>query len=255
MTSSSASENRFIVLQGAYNVRDLGGYPAAFGQTRWGMLFRADGLHQLSTDDQHMLRTRGVKTVIDLRHGSEVERQPNVFAQADDIRYHKIPIFRASIAGSSNNQTPDLPAIYRYIVEECRAGVTEVLATIADAEEGGVLFHCTAGKDRTGVIAALLLDMAGVDADTIADDYALTTNAMLHIRPQLLERVREEGGSVEGMERLLSSHREDMLDFMTYLHERYGSAAQYIREIGLTSEQILRLQQRLTASQAASHSA
>lgn len=253
MTLPSASANRFIALQGAYNVRDLGGYPAGTGQTRWGMLFRADALHHLSTDDQHLLRTRGIKTVIDLRHGAEVETQPNVFAEADDVRYHNIPIFRASVAGNASGQTPDLPSIYRYIVEECRAGVTEVLTTIADAETGGVLFHCTAGKDRTGIIAALLLDMAGVDAETIADDYALTTAAMTHIRPRLLERVREEGGSVEQMERLLSSHREDMLGFMAYLHERYGDAAQYAREIGLTDEHIARLRERLIASQAASH--
>jgi len=245
MTLTSASTNRFVTLQGAYNVRDLGGYPTETGQTHWGVLFRADALHQLSDDDQQILRKRGVKTVIDLRHGAEIETQPNVFANADDIRYHNIPIFRSSVSGNSSGQTPDLPSIYRYIIEECRAGVSEALTTIADAEAGGVVFHCTAGKDRTGIIAALLLDIAGVEANTIADDYALTTGAMTHIRPRLLERVREEGGSVEQMDRLLSSHREDMLDFMTYLHERYSNAAQYAREIGLTGEQIVRLQRRL----------
>lgn len=245
MTETSTSTNRFIALQGAYNVRDLGGYPSAAGETRWGTLFRADALHSLSAEDQQRLRARGVRTVIDLRHSAETSAQPNVFAEAEDIRYHNIPIFRAAVSGQQSVQTPDLRTIYRYIVEDCRDGLTEVLTTIADAEEGGVLFHCTAGKDRTGIVAALLLDLAGVAAETIADDYALTTGAMAHIRPKLLARVREEGGSVEQMDRLLSSHREDMLDFMGYLYQRYSGAAHYIREIGLTDEQIARLQRRL----------
>ncbi|MDL1902774.1 tyrosine-protein phosphatase, partial [Anaerolineae bacterium CFX9] len=162
MTHSSVF-SRHIMLEGAYNVRDLGGLSTSYGETRRGVIFRADALHQLTEADQQVLRDKGVRTVIDLRHSTEIDAQPNVFANDETIRYFKIPIFRAAVSGHSEGHTPDLPAIYRYIIDECRISINEVLTTIADAKTGGVLFHCTAGKDRTGIITALLLDMVGVD--------------------------------------------------------------------------------------------
>jgi protein-tyrosine phosphatase len=237
----TTSALRWVRLNGATNVRDLGGYAAGGRTTRWGKVYRSDGLHRLDADDQQALIDRGVRMVIDLRHASETESQPNVFAASEAVQYVNIPLFRAAPAAASTSAVPDLPTIYRYIVDECQAGLREVMEAIAGAGDGAVVFHCTAGKDRTGIVTALLLGAAGVDAETIADDYALTTEAMQHLRPHLLAQAELAGGGTEHIDRLLSSHREDMLSLLGYMGERYGDAAAYLRSLGLSDAQIDRL--------------
>lgn len=240
----TVTASRWVTLSGATNVRDLGGYQADSGITRWGTLFRADGMHRLSEDDQRALIGRGVRTMIDLRHASEIETQPNVFARSSDVRYLNIPILRIMPATPDASRIPDMATIYRYFVDECQAGLSETLSAIADADDGAVVFHCTAGKDRTGVVAALLLGLAGVGDDDIADDYALTAEAMQHLLPRLMEQAALDG-STERLKRLLSSNREDMLDLLGYMGQRYGGTAAYIRMLGLSDAQQMRLRGRL----------
>ncbi|MBW4438637.1 MAG: tyrosine-protein phosphatase [Pleurocapsa minor GSE-CHR-MK-17-07R] len=240
----TVTASRWVTLSGATNVRDLGGYQADTGITRWGTLFRADGMHRLNEDDQRALINRGVRTMIDLRHASEIAAQPNVFARSSDVRYLNIPILRAVHATPDASQIPDMATIYRYFIDECQAGLSETLSAIADADQGAVVFHCTAGKDRTGVVAALLLGLAGVGHDDIADDYALTAEAMQHLLPQMMEQAKQNG-STEVLKRLLSSNREDMLDLLAYTEQRYESIPAYIRQLGLSDAQRARLRGRL----------
>ncbi len=243
------SYDRWINVSGAVNVRDLGGYAAEAGSTRWRSFFRADNLHRLTEDDQRMLLEAGVHTVIDLRHGNEVEAAPNVFAAHPDVRYLNIPVFRQAPPSSQSVGTmPDLPTVYRYMVDHCQAGFGEALAAVADAPEGAVLYHCTAGKDRTGILTALLLRLVGVSTADIVADYALTTEAMLRLRPLLMEQVLKNGGSVEDTERMLSSEPADMETLLNYLDEQYGGVFNYLETLGLTEAQIDRIRTRLLAS-------
>jgi protein-tyrosine phosphatase len=238
----TVSGSRWVRVTGATNVRDLGGYRAEGGITRWGTIFRADSLHQLSQEDQQMLLDHGVRTVIDLRHTSETDARPNVFSSLPNIRYIPAPIFQGVPPTPDANQPMlDLPTIYRYMVDECQNGFAKALSTIADAGEGSVLFHCSAGKDRTGVLSALLLGLAGVSDETIAEDYALTTQAMLHLRPKLMAQLEATGGDPVMLDRLLSSHPEDMLNLLNYVKERYASLQNYVRLLGLSDAQIERL--------------
>lgn len=240
-----ATEARWLRLNGATNVRDLGGYCTRDGITRWGTVFRADSLHALNESEQQLLLDHGVRTIIDLRHTSETEGQPNVFRFSPCVRYFNILLFQNTRPAPHSAQKPDLPTIYRYIVDDCRPAVAEVLSVIADAGDGAVLFHCSAGKDRTGVIAALLLGLAGVPKTKIAEDYALTDLAMQDLRPRLVAQTVAAGGDPPALERLLSSYPEDMLRFLTYLDEWYGGAARYVRDLGLSSVRLQRLLDRL----------
>ncbi|MBK8025247.1 MAG: tyrosine-protein phosphatase [Chloroflexi bacterium] len=237
--------SRWIRLTGATNVRDLGGYTAHGGVTRWGALFRSDSLHKLTETDQRLLLEQGVRTIIDLRHDSEVEAKPNVFANSADVRYLNIPIFRMFEGDMGDQPALDLVSIYRYIVDECQAGVGETLTAIANAEPGAVLFHCAAGKDRTGVIAALLLRLVGVPAETVVEDFALTAEAMALLRPALLEQVLQAGGTEEIVDRLLASKASDMLTLLTYLDALYDGVIGYVRSLGLSDAQIDGLRARL----------
>ncbi len=241
---TDTTHSRWLPLEGAYNVRDLGGYAAGSGQTRWRSLLRGDSLHRLTTADRDALLAYGVRTVIDLRHSDELEAAPNVLREVPGVTYRHVPIFRG--AGSSDLvPPPSLDAVYRYIVDACRDGLREALTAIADAEPGGVLFHCTAGKDRTGIVAALVLGSVGVDAAAIADDYALTTEAMERMRPVILAQTEASGGQVGVVQHLLGSDPAVMYALLAYLNSEYGSIPAYIEALGLDAESIARLRARL----------
>jgi len=243
--------NRWIKLAGATNVRDLGGYAANGDTTRWRSVYRADNLHKLTEDDQQALLDAGVRTVIDLRHAEELETAPNLLATHPQVRYVNIPLFRAApaVAAANSGTLTDLPTIYRYMIDHCKDGIGEALTAIADAEDGAVLFHCTAGKDRTGIVSALLLRLAGVASDDIAADYSLTAEAMALLRPAILEQVRLRGGDVEATERMLGSEAADMLALLDYIETQYGQVTDYVQALGLGDTQIERLRARLTSQQ------
>jgi len=241
------SPSRWINLSGAVNVRDLGGYKTETGSTRWLNLFRADNLHRLTEEDQSILLDMGIRTIIDLRHRTEVEAAPNIFADHPQILYRNIPIFRQVPSAEQRSRIPDLSAAYRYMVENCKVGFGEALAAIADADAGAVLYHCTAGKDRTGILTALLLSLVGVAPDDIAFDYALTAEAMKRLRPIFLEQLSKMGGSVE--ETLLLSEAADMAGLLIYIDEQYGNAYKYVQSLGLTDAEISRIRTRLMSSE------
>ena len=150
---------RRIVLGKMLNLRDLGGYPAAEGRTtRWGVLLRGDNPMGLSDGDAAWLLGHGFTTIIDLRSPAEQEFLPDELANRPGFSYHFIPMS----GGEKLPNEEELIGLGYFRTLERKEIVREVLETIADAP-GGVLFHCMAGKDRTGCIAALLLTLAGVD--------------------------------------------------------------------------------------------
>jgi protein-tyrosine phosphatase len=243
--------NRWIKLTGATNVRDLGGYTAGETTTRWQAVYRADNLHKLTNDDQQALLGAGVRTIIDLRHSEEVQTAPNLLATHPQVRYINIPLFRAApaVSAANNGTLTDLPTIYRYMIDHCQEGIGEALTAIAEAKDGAVLFHCTAGKDRTGIVSALLLRLAGVATDDIATEYALTAEAMALLRPIILEQVLLRGGDVEATERMLGSEAADMLALLDYIDAQYGQVTDYMQALGMSDTQVERLRQRLLSQQ------
>jgi len=237
------TESRWIALNGAFNVRDLGGYPLPDGVTRWGELLRGDSLHRLTTDDQRRLIDYGLRTVIDLRHLGELETAPDVFSTSAEVAYHHASVYRVNMSAGTVSLPPDLAVIYRHIVDECQAGLRETLDIIADAPAGAVLFHCTAGKDRTGIVAALLLSLAGVAQDVILEDFALTSVAMERMRPFLPQHDSPERQAT--FEKLLASDPADLRSLIDHLNARYGGVEAYVKQLGLSPNQIYRIRERL----------
>jgi protein-tyrosine phosphatase len=237
------SNSRWITLEGAFNVRDTGGYPASGGTTRPNALLRADSLHRLTNADRQLLMGYGLRTVIDLRHPGEISLAANVFANADDVTYHSLPIFEAQpdTAGAD----ADLPTIYRYMVDHCQKGLLRALQAITHARAGATLIHCTAGKDRTGVVTALALEAVGVPRAHIVTDYALTTEGMKRLRPHLLGNAALPPEAAVRVEKLLGSDPELMLDLLSYLDAQYGGTSAYLDHIGFSSAERNQLHTRL----------
>jgi protein-tyrosine phosphatase len=226
---------------GLLNLRDLGGHPTRDGaKTRSRSLLRADDLVQLTDAGMQALADYGVRTVIDLRWPGEVAARPHPVAGHATVRYHNISLLASdemqwgSLTGECTKEMWKC-----MVLEHTRPQLKEVLDVIADAPAEPLVFHCVAGKDRTGLIAALLLALADVQPDAIAADYAASTSQLadayllrytnLH-RAEILEALRCPEEGVHNM--------------LAYLVQ-YGGAAGYLRAIGLTDAKIARLRARL----------
>lgn len=231
------SLERHLRLEGTYNVRDIGGYPASDGRrTRWRRLFRSDSLHGLTPASQRSLLDHGLRTVIDLRRPSETARKPNVLAGAEGVVYRNLPLFDDEAAATVDYPAQTLEELYCRYLDLCQRSFRAVLGTIADAGAGPTLVHCAVGKDRTGLTIALTLGALGVSEETIADDYALSHGLLAPLfdtdRPRVPEDRRER------FERMIQSPRETMLHALAYLDERYGGVGGYLETIGLTAGEV-----------------
>lgn len=240
---------RLLTVTGAHNVRDLGGYPVrGGGETQWRRVFRSAGLSQLDRDGIEVLRGHRVTTLVDLRTPIEVEEQPNVFGPDDGITSHNVSLFGALApihTLTADGQPFDMPARYCQALDLCQDRIRTVLAAIADAPEGAVIFHCTAGKDRTGVIAALLLENAGVERDAVIEDYAITAELAKPMLALMRERALARGTAPATVEQVLATKPETMAAVLDHLDTAHGGIAAYLPAIGLSEAQIGRLRARL----------
>ncbi len=246
--TTTSDPRRHLPLEGTYNVRDIGGYPTHDGRTtRWGMLFRADNLHRLTPDGQTALLERGVRTVLDLRRSDELQAAPDVFATVSHVQYRHLSLLTDSPPVARGNPAP-LVETYRRILDERQDQVSTVLSALAAPGGLPAIVHCTAGKDRTGVIVALMLALAGVPAATIVADYALTAMYLGgEFMQETRQRILKRGYTWEQYQPLVTCPPENMQTTLRYLDETYGGVEPYLRRIGLHEEQISRLQQALVA--------
>src|SRR5215207_1126812 len=226
---------RPLLWDACYNVRDLGGYSTKHNrQTRWRAFVRADNLVRLSDAGKKALIAYGVKTIIDLRSEYELDIDPPVFSsfhgQNGFPQHINLPILDESDKAGIEiiNQTPSLPEMYSIIVERYQKNIARVLQVFAKATNGTILFHCRSGRDRTGIIAAMLLSLAGVDDSTIAKDYTISS---VYIQPTF--------------EKPLSEEPEIMLQFLAYLDTQYGGIHAYLLEAGVSESELTCIQQHL----------
>ena len=168
---------RHLNWDGCFNARDLGGLPTAGGhRTRFGALVRADALDGLSESGWQALTGHGVRTVIDLR--DDDERRPDAAPRPQKVTTLRIPLDvsedREFWSVWRNGPQFATPLYYGPHLERFPERSAAVLAAIADAPPGGVVFHCQGGRDRAGQVALLVLAIAGVSPEVIASDYALS---------------------------------------------------------------------------------
>lgn len=240
----SAAPTRHLPIAGTFNIRDLGGYPAEAGETRWRRILRADGLHRVDPEGMAALVAEGVTTVIDLRHPGELETHPNPFSAHPDVRYHNVSLFEA-LAPLAEPGRDVLLDMYKLALDTRRAAIAEVLSIIAEAPSGAVLFHCTAGKDRTGIVSALLLAIAGVEATLIVEDYALTGEMIAPMVEEIIANAVARGADPEQFRPLLAADPATMAATIAHIETTYGSAHAYLEAIGLAPDTTARLRHRL----------
>jgi len=250
--TQTAESRAALAFRGIHNIRDLGGHPTMDGgTTRHGRFLRGDALRGLDTDDLRLLLESGLRVIVDMRSHAEVNEGPNPLAGHDAVRYHHIPLYDglATIEAMAETHAGgfDMGLRYRAAFDECRPAMARVLTLLSEAGDGAALFHCTAGKDRTGVIAALLLGNAGVASEDVVGDYALTATHGKRLIDQLRERSLARGNDPDRAERVLASRPETMRATLEWLEDTHGGATAYMERIGLDDATRQRLRDRLTA--------
>src|SRR5919199_662746 len=197
-TRTECQAPRGLAWEGCLNARELGGYPTKDGRaTHWSTIIRSNTLWYLTPTGQQAVVAAGVRFILDLRMPKEAERYPNPFAIAGT---HGIGSACISVIDPAV-PAPDVPSLadeYKHMLDSFSERVVAALAEIAHAPPGGVLIHCTAGKDRTGLIAALLLDLTGVARETIAADYALSAECLRERDMEWLEHGLASASSASG---------------------------------------------------------
>ena len=224
---------RMIVLEGAVNFRDLGGYEAGGGlRTRWRTLFRADGLGELTETDLSVLRDLGIRTVIDLRSGSELERG-RFDVDAHPVAFHHFPFIDELPDAQDFDRRPGLlGSQYQEIVRDAGHQILAALDVLAAPDALPAVFHCTAGKDRTGVLSAIVLSLLGVDEPTVVADYALSGAAMQRLREKLIAKYPEGRETIENIDEVFSAEPAQMELLLDHVREHYGSVGAYVEGLG-----------------------
>jgi protein-tyrosine phosphatase len=223
------------------NARDLGGYPTVDGAvTRRRSLLRADDLAQLSPEGLRALADYGVRTVLDLRWAQEIAAAPSPVPHLPGVRYVSVSLLAENPAAWGALGGGCAKELWKCaVLERLRPQLNEALAVIAAAGPEPLLFHCVSGKDRTGVIAALLLTLAGVAPAAIAADYTAST---ANLRDPYLRRYPDSDPAA--IIEIVRCPQEAVYNMLDYL-DRAGGIRAYLRGIGLSEAEIARLRARL----------
>lgn len=235
-----------IPIPGTYNFRDVGGLPAVGGTVRDGVLFRSDGLHRLGEEGRAVLRQLGVGIVIDLRDENEAAVMPDDL-DGLDVEVLRLPVFEGSGASQGSGGI-SLDALYHRIVTQHTSVVVSALREIAGAGERSVVVHCTAGKDRTGVVVALALMAVGVHREAVIDDYARTeANLAGEWLEEMVELVGRYGVPDSPELRVLmgGSPREAIEGVFETIERDHGSTREYLLASGLGLHELAALESRL----------
>jgi protein-tyrosine phosphatase len=245
-------ERRWIDLDGADNLRDLGGLPASGGgRTRFRRLLRSGTLQDLTPGDVgHLLNVVGVRTVVDLRLIAEAEREGSALSGVAAVRYLSLPLQSADGIRSdevADAAVMDMVGHYFAFLEGSPGTIVSAARVFADGASLPAIFHCAAGKDRTGVLAAVVLDAVGVTGEAIAADYALTAQRLRRIRARLarLETYRAMGAVMRKVDGATTADPGSMEAFLAGLHERYGGGAGYLSARGMTGSELAALRSAL----------
>ena len=241
---------RIIDFDGTSNFRDLGGIPTPSGDTRYGVLFRSDRLSNLSAADGERLRELGIATIIDMRSPEERKRAPNRLSPesgANQLARAFLPRDTLNMFNAINAGEYDAAASYDAMIRQYHALAIEhtldygrIIDDLIEPAAAPAIFHCTSGKDRTGMIAAIILLALNVPTDAITDDYAMTQGR--------IEKVDyfADTADPDAIEIVMAANPDYIQAAFHAMETEFGSITLYLRDgVGLTSEKQQRLQDLL----------
>lgn len=220
------------------NCRELGGYNTEYGQqTKWHSFLRSSDMSKLTMEDMDFLREYGVKTVIDLRGKDEIQTHPNPLEKEAFCDYHNIPFITQQVTDITFSLDNIFMGDFYVDLLEHNDTVKRIFNVIAQAEDGCIVFHCMAGKDRTGVLAMLLLGLAGVEKKDIVSNYEVTYTNL----ESLLQRSSQYPNIPA---EFLYSNRDYILRAYEYILDTYQTFDQYLLSKGVGQEVINRVKGR-----------
>jgi protein-tyrosine phosphatase len=226
---------RLHTVAGLHNLRDLGGYPVTGGgRTRWGLLFRAGVIGALSPTTEDELVALGLHTVVDLRDDEEL-----VAPQLDEgaaVRAHRNPIYLDRIGAY---EAESLEVLYGQILTLCAGEIANAVEALAAPDALPGLVHCSAGKDRTGLVIGILLSAIGVADEVVVQDYARTEELITPAdRERMLRRAQSLGMSPERAEMLMGSPPHVMQASLDVMRETHADARSYLLAYGVAPESL-----------------
>jgi protein-tyrosine phosphatase len=243
------NQPRLIPFDEVLNFRDLGGYPTSDGRvTRWRRLYRSNVLHDLSVEDLELFQSLGIVTVVDLRSPGEVERTGYGLLADEPIRFVNSSVLSNAaleerIDGSLTSDY--LVKRYQFYLETGAAAMAHALEEMAKEENYPLVFNCFFGKDRTGVLAALVLSCVGVDREAVIEDYAFTATRV----PLILEKMRQDPVHRDTIDQtdpmLLAANEMTMSRFLDEVDRRYGGARAWAEGVGVSRSTLDALSDRL----------
>ena len=228
--------SRFVPLHGSSNFRDLGGLPTTTGATTaWHRVYRSDTLQELTEGDvKTLLGDVGLAAVIDLRTSREIKNEGRGPLEGEAVAYYHLPFIpdlevQKEVPDAAER---DVLADYRNMLDKAGHIIAEAVHTVA-ASDGPIVFHCAAGKDRTGILAALLESIAGVSRDVVVGDYVLTNQVIKQICERLARFDTYTNVRVNDWT-TFRCRAEVMEGFLDILDERHGGAEGWARDVGLS---------------------
>jgi protein-tyrosine phosphatase len=240
------NDPRLLHWDACLNVRDLGGFTTRDGHTtRSHAVIRADNLCRLTAHGRSALLRHGVRTVIDLRDPREhaLEHDPFTRDELGAVGRIDIPLLTTDFwhawVGTMNGHEGDL-----LVLETCREPLATLFAALAAADDGGVLLYCHAGKERTGIAAALVLELAGVDRVTIAREHALSDEHLAPLYAAWLE-AEPDPEAQQRLRHALRPQPRQMVQTLDALDELYGGIERYLLDCGLEPRDLALIRERI----------
>jgi len=238
-----------INVTGTYNVRDLGGYRTTTGsQTKGHMMLRSGNLDKIPISSQKQLIDYGIRTVIDIRDEWEAENYPNVFVDSSQINYLNLPLIGDRLSNdvrwrSETENYVHLHELYIHYLEHCQIQIANIFTAIVQSKIA-TLFHCHAGKDRTGLMTALLLSAVGVANHDIAMDYSLSSQQIPHLIHEWRQYAIKHGQDMEQFDRKVASKPETMLEMLNFIQNQYDNTVTYLHSCGISNTIVEQIQER-----------
>jgi protein-tyrosine phosphatase len=234
-------DGRHVALEGCLNLRDLGGYETADGRrVRTGCLYRSDELHALTDADLDVVARLGIRVVVDLRNEQERVRRPSRLPAGVEVRERTSPWSGGELRTTEElivagelpvRDDESFTTVYIDLLERLAPELRTIIELATDAPDRPLLFHCAAGKDRTGIAAAVMLGLLGVPDPVILDDYELTSTYWGARRMEALADLMEEHAVGEERIRHFVEARRPVLEAtLRHLHERWGGYEGYVSD-------------------------